>query len=69
MKCVYCSDFYLTDCANSHSCFLKLKDSLFGDASKRSSTIRAHNVFFMISKVGWKRNLNANSRKLTPWET
>ena len=53
VKCGYCSDFYLRGCANSHSCFLKLNDSLFGDASKRLSMICAHNVFFfMISKVG-----------------
>ena len=45
MKCGFCSDFYLRGCANSHSCFLELKDSLFGDASKRLSTIRAHNAF------------------------
>ena len=48
MKCGYCPNFYLRGCANSHSCFLKSKDSLFGDASKRSSTIRPHNVFYDI---------------------
>ena len=52
VKCGYCSDFYLRGCANSHSCFLKSKDSLFGDAS----CVRlqyVHTVFFfMISKVG-----------------
>ena len=31
VKCGYCSDFYLRGVSNSHNCFLRRSDSIFGD--------------------------------------
>ena len=45
-KCGYCSDFYLRGVSNSHNCFLRRSDSIFGNERKRSNTIHAQNVFY-----------------------
>ena len=34
IKCGYCSDFYIRDVSNSHNCFLRRSDSIFGDEKK-----------------------------------
>ena len=44
LKCGFCSDFYLRG-SLSHSCFLKSTDSIFGNKSRRSITIK-HNIFY-----------------------
>ena len=44
VKCGFCSGFYLKG-SISHSSFLKQSDSIFGNSSRRSSTIKSHNVF------------------------
>ena len=46
VKCGYCSDFYLQGVSNSHNCFLRRSDSIFGDEKKRSNMIHAQNVFY-----------------------
>ena len=46
VKCGYCSDFYIMDFPGNHVCFLRCTDSMFGDPTKQSRTIHAHNVFF-----------------------
>ena len=46
VKCGYCSDFYLRGMSNSHNCFLRRSDSIFGDEKKRSNMINAQNVFY-----------------------
>ena len=66
VNCDYCSNFYLRGCANSHSCFLKLEDSLFGDASKRLSTIRAHNIFFYDIKSWLEKKFECKFKKIDP---
>ena len=45
VKCGFCSRFYLKGSV-SHSCFLKQSDSIFGNSSRRSSTIKSQNVFY-----------------------
>ena len=45
VKCGFCSDFYLKG-NSSHSCFLKSTDSILANPSRRSSTIKSHNVFY-----------------------
>ena len=45
VKCGFCSDFYLKG-SSLHSCYLKKGDSIFGNASRRSSTIKSYNVFY-----------------------
>ena len=45
VKCGFWSGFYLKGSV-SHSCFLKQSDSIFGNSSRRSSTIKSHNVFY-----------------------
>ena len=51
VKCGYCSEYYLKGCMGNHSCFLESSDSIFGNETKRSSTIWAHNVFSTILKA------------------
>ena len=46
VKCGYCSDFYLQGLSNSHNCFLRRSDSIFGDEKKRANMIHAQNVFY-----------------------
>ena len=45
VKCGFCSDFYLRE-TQSHSCYLKRTDSIFGSVNRRSSTIKSHNIFY-----------------------
>ena len=45
VKCGFCSRFYSKESV-SHSCFLKQSDSIFGNSSRCSSTIKSHNVFY-----------------------
>ena len=44
VKCGFSSDFYLRG-TQSHSCYLKRTDSIFGSVNRRSSTIKSHNIF------------------------
>ena len=34
VNCGYCSDFYIRGVSNSHNCFLRRSDSIFGDEKK-----------------------------------
>ena len=45
VKCGFCSGFYLKG-SISHSCFLRESDSIFATSTRRSSTIKVHNVFY-----------------------
>ena len=45
VKCGFCSGFYLRG-TTTHSCFLRPSDSIFGNSSHCSSTIKSHNVFY-----------------------
>ena len=51
VKYGFCSDFYLRG-SSSHCCFLKSTDSIFGNKSRQSTTIKL--------KVDWKLFMNVN---------
>ena len=46
VKCGFCTDFYLKG-SSLHSCYLKKSNSIFGNASRRSSsTIKSYDAFY-----------------------
>ena len=45
IRCGYCSESYERG-SNNHKCFLSKKDSVFGNAKKRSKTVNVNNVFY-----------------------
>ena len=45
VRCGYCSESYERGSSN-HKCFLSKRDSVFGNARKRSKTVNVHNVFY-----------------------
>ena len=47
VKCGYCSDFYIRGVSNSHNCFLRRSDSIFGDERKGPIRYMSKTSFIM----------------------